>query len=50
MNRSEKAKAGPKCDCWKYERQVCDVCQRVTGREKDKVVRESGQRQRKGKG
>jgi len=25
----EKAKA-PKCDCWKHERQVCDICQGVS--------------------
>ena len=26
----------PKCDCHLYERQVCDICQGVTGNEKDK--------------
>lgn len=28
----------PKCDCHLYEEQVCDICQGVTGKEKDKVL------------
>jgi uncharacterized protein YpuA (DUF1002 family) len=24
-----------KCDCHKFEKQVCDICQGVTGEEKD---------------
>lgn len=31
-------KAKPKCDCHLHERQVCDVCQGVTGKEKDNVL------------
>jgi len=26
---------GLKCDCYKYENQVCDICQKITGNEKD---------------
>lgn len=26
----------PKCDCHKHKNQVCDICQKVTGKEKDK--------------
>lgn len=29
-------KRKPKCDCHLYERQVCDICQGVTGNEVDK--------------
>ena len=26
-----------KCDCWRYEHQVCDICQKVVGKKmKDK--------------
>lgn len=25
-------KRKPKCDCWKHERQVCDICQGVGGK------------------
>lgn len=32
----------PKCDCHLYERQVCDICQGVTGDEADKPMRVSG--------
>jgi hypothetical protein len=28
----------PKCDCHLHERQVCDVCQGITGKEKDKIL------------
>ena len=28
----------PKCNCHLYENQVCDICQGVTGEEKDKVL------------
>ncbi len=28
-----------KCDCYLYERQVCDTCQGVTGKEKDRQPR-----------
>ena len=28
----------PKCDCHLYEEQVCDICQGVTGKEKDNVL------------
>jgi hypothetical protein len=26
-----------KCDCWKYKNQVCDICQKITGKEKYKT-------------
>ena len=26
----------PKCDCHKHKNQVCDICQKVTGKKKDK--------------
>lgn len=29
-------KKKPKCDCHLHERQVCDICQGVTGNEKDR--------------
>lgn len=29
------SKRKPKCDCHLYERQVCDICQGVTGNERD---------------
>lgn len=29
-------KKKPKCDCHLHERQVCDICQGVTGNERDK--------------
>lgn len=32
-NRTKK----PKCDCHLYKNQVCDICQGVTGKEKDKL-------------
>jgi len=35
-------KAKPKCDCHLYERQVCDICQGVTGKERDKDADKSG--------
>jgi len=30
-----RAFGGKKCDCRNHEHQVCDVCQNVTGNEKD---------------
>lgn len=24
-----------RCDCWKHKHQVCDICQGITGNEKD---------------
>lgn len=27
---------GRKCDCYKYEDTACDICQKITGKEKDK--------------
>ena len=24
-----------KCDCWLHDKQVCDICQKITGEEKD---------------
>ena len=29
---------GRKCDCYLHENQVCDICQGVTGKEKDNVL------------
>jgi hypothetical protein len=29
-------KRKPECDCYLHEKQVCDLCQGVTGQEKDK--------------
>ncbi len=31
-----------KCDCHLHERQVCDICQGVTGKERDKDADKSG--------
>lgn len=28
----------PECDCHNHHHQVCDICQKVTGQEKDKVA------------
>lgn len=34
---TREAESEPKCDCWKYERQVCDICQGVTAAEAERA-------------
>ena len=38
------AKRYTKCNCWKYENTVCDICQGVTGNEKDELPTEPAAR------
>lgn len=35
-NKNKKETRTRKCDCWKFPHQVCDICQGVTGNEKDR--------------
>jgi len=32
----------PKCDCHRFKHQVCDICQGVTGKERDKDADKNG--------